>query len=235
VKCGGSRLICEGAGYLPLELDSTHTLHLIAAREERIKHLTQRREDLKAGTVLPLAMRGAAALKWRFTADADAADSRALKAEIAAIGAKIAQAQRSLRTLRELARTRKGDGTLRTRRLHGGLPKVGDLFRPQDGMLYTVEYTQEQPRIAHYGRQHAIRAPHYFCRRAVDGTVRRFLQGTITRALAEQGGSLTSEGRPELKSGRRHTQRSRRHAKPGTASATPATATPSALPGTLPA
>jgi hypothetical protein len=195
-KRQGVRIQCDGSGQPPLEFDSTHTESTLRFCRATLPKLIERKEAIALGTAPPIGLTGVDALKVRFSGAAKIeADQR--RRDVTLAQWHVAACQKQIDTLTRLLMTRATDPALTVQNLRHGLPRIGDLFRKNsDGRLYTVESTVPVPTIGRYGTSRPIRAPHYMCRRATDGTLHRFLQSTITRALNQQGGSLPPVGRP---------------------------------------
>jgi hypothetical protein len=194
------RVPCGGSGQQPLEFDSTHTALTLRFLKAQLADLIERRGAMEAGTGPPPGLSGLDALKVRF------ADDERLAAEQLARDRSLAKTSidlcnRDIDRLTRMLVTREQAPTLPTlsdlARSEDYRAHVGDVFRgSSDGRLYTIESIVPAPAIAKHGSRKPVRAPHYLCRRNHDGTVHRFLQASITRALKSQGGSLPATGRP---------------------------------------
>ncbi len=189
------RVPCGGSGQQPLEFDSSHTALTLRFVKAQLADLLERQAAIEAGTGPPPGLSGLNALKVRFSNGAEhiAEKQRMLDRGLAI--ANINRCNREINLLTRLLVTRDASGMLPTLAQRGSLPRIGDLFRCGDGRLYTVESTIPVPAIARHSTRCSIRAPHYLCRSS-DGSLHRFLQATITRALNSQGGSLPRIGRP---------------------------------------
>jgi hypothetical protein len=195
----GMRIPCGGAGQPPLEFESAHAARTLRFCKSQLADLLERRVAIEAGTGPPPGLTGINALKVRFSGATQIAeeqrqrDSNTARIRIEGLNRDINLMTRLIATRAVAPTTLVTVANLR----RGGLPRIGDIFRKNaDGRLYTVESTEPAPSISYHGTRRPIKAPHYMCRRTSDGTLHRFLQNTITRALKNQGGSLPPIGRP---------------------------------------
>jgi hypothetical protein len=195
---GRMRIAGGGSGQPPLEFESTHAAMRLRFCKAQLADIISRKAAIEAGTGPPPGLTGINALKVRFAGNTQLAEEQRVR-DSAAARIRIEALNTEITLLTRLIATRVATPNLTTvaslRR--AGLPRIGDMFRTnRDGRLYTVESTEPAPAISYHGTRRPIKAPHYMCRRASDGTLHRFLQNTITRALKSQGGSLPPIGRP---------------------------------------
>jgi len=191
------RVPCAGSGKQPLEFDTGETALTLRFLRKQLADLMERKAAMEAGTGPPPGLTGVNALKVRFAAATEIADLQRVR-DSNLVQVRMDACNREIDLLTRLLTTRATTPSLHTATSlrHAGLPRIGDLFRKNDGRLYVVESTVPVPPIGKHGSRRPIRAPHYLCRCQADGTLHRFLQSTITRALNNQGGSLPKIGRP---------------------------------------
>jgi hypothetical protein len=193
---GGVPVRCSGSEYPPLEFDSTQAETTLRYHRSQLADLIERKRGMEDGSLAPEGLTGVAAMKVRFLgAKQIEADQRRRDVVLAQI--RIDACQREIDNLTRLLVTRIADPTLTVQHLRQRVPRIGDLFRKtSDGALYCVDSVIPAPPIARHGSRRPVKAPHYMCRRVSDGTLHRFLQTAVTRALNEQCGTLTPHGRP---------------------------------------
>lgn len=189
-KLAGVRVECTGSEKPPLEFESTHTESTLKFCRAQLIEMQDRQRAIAEGSAPPIGLTGVNALRVRFDGAVKIeADQR--RRDVALVQIKIETCQREIDTLTRLLVTRVADPSLTVRDLRHCLPRIGDLFRKNsDGRLYRVESTEPAPAISRFGSRRPVRAPHYWCRCDADGTLHRFLQSAVTRALNSQGGTL---------------------------------------------